>query len=202
VQLADAVAASSAFPPMLSPFEIDLRGQAWRTVAGNDLAGDQWRGEIKLSDGGVYDNLGLETVWKRYKTVLISDGGGHVADDVDPSSNWPQQVERVLMVVDNQVRSLRKRQAIGSFKLGLRTGAYWGIRADVKDYDLADHLKADPDLTRALAQMPTRLKKVDSQRQEQLINWGYVICDTALRRWVARDKPKPDQVPYPNSPIG
>ena len=32
-----------------------------------------------LSDGGVYDNLGLETVWKRYQTVLVSDGGGKLA---------------------------------------------------------------------------------------------------------------------------
>ena len=32
--------------------------------------------EAVLSDGGVYDNLGLETAWKRYTTILVSDGGG------------------------------------------------------------------------------------------------------------------------------
>ena len=26
-----------------------------------------------LSDGGVYDNMGLEAIWKRCKTVLVSD---------------------------------------------------------------------------------------------------------------------------------
>ena len=31
---------------------------------------------IRLTDGGVYDNLGLEPVWKRHRTVLVSDGGG------------------------------------------------------------------------------------------------------------------------------
>ena len=31
-----------------------------------------------LTDGGVYDNLGLETAWKRYETILVSDGGGQM----------------------------------------------------------------------------------------------------------------------------
>ena len=35
--------------------------------------------EVVLSDGGVYDNLGLETAWKRYRTILVSDGGGQMA---------------------------------------------------------------------------------------------------------------------------
>ena len=37
-----------------------------------------------LSDGGVYDNLGLETAWKRYQTVLVSDGGGQFEPEEDP----------------------------------------------------------------------------------------------------------------------
>ena len=96
VRLSDAVAASSAFPPVLSPFEIDLRGAAWETVDGNDLTDDRWRERVTLSDGGVYDNLGLETVWKDCATVLISDGGGHLADDPDPPHDWPRQTLRVL----------------------------------------------------------------------------------------------------------
>jgi len=38
-----------------------------------------------LTDGGVYDNLGLETAWKNYETILVSDGGG-LPDD-EPSQN-------------------------------------------------------------------------------------------------------------------
>ena len=37
VALADAVAASSAFPPVLSPFELDLRDATWVDEPGNDL---------------------------------------------------------------------------------------------------------------------------------------------------------------------
>ena len=34
-----------------------------------------FRKRLQLADGGVYDNLGLETVWGRYDTVLVSDAG-------------------------------------------------------------------------------------------------------------------------------
>lgn len=202
IALADAVAASSAFPPVLSPFEIDLRDADWETEVGNELVEPQWRGEIKLSDGGVYDNLGLEPVWKRCATVLISDGGGQTPDDSDPPGDWPRQSIRVLKVIDNQVRALRKRQAVGSYRLGVRAGTYWGIRSHVADYDLPDALEAPEGLTRALADTPTRLKKLDPVHQERLINWGYVISDTAVRRWMMPTLERPQRVPYPQVGLG
>jgi NTE family protein len=202
VELADAVAASSAFPPVLSPFEIDLRRAPWKSVPGNDLVGEEYRGKIALSDGGVYDNLGLETVWKRCRTVLVSDGGGHMSDDPDPPHDWPRQTLRVLNVIDNQVRDLRKRQTVASYELRLRRGAYWGIRSHVDDYHLPDALPCPPDKTRVLAEIPTRLKKIDDSHQERLINWGYAICDTALRRWVAPELPRPERLPFPDAVVG
>jgi NTE family protein len=202
IELADAVAASSAFPPVLSPFTLDLEDCDWRTVPGNELVEPKWRDKIDLSDGGVYDNLGLETVWKRCETVLISDGGGQTPDDPNPPNDWPRQSLRVLQTIDNQVRSLRKRQAVGSFKLGLRRGTYWGIRSEVADYRLRDALPADPRLTLKLAETPTRLKELDDVHQERLINWGFVICDTAVRRWVVEGQGPPEGLPYPDAGLG
>jgi NTE family protein len=75
--------------------------------------------------------------------VLISDGGGQAPDDADPPADWPRQILRVLKVIDNQVRELRKRQAIGSYRAGLRARAYRGIRSAVADYRLADPLTFD-----------------------------------------------------------
>jgi NTE family protein len=197
VGLAEAVAASSAFPPVLSPFELDLRGAAWETEAGNDLVDAKWRGAIKLSDGGVYDNLGLETVWRSCRTVLISDGGGQAADDADPPADWPRQILRVLKVIDNQVRELRKRQAVGSYRAGLRAGTYWGIRSAVADYGLADPLEFDAGEAGELAATPTRLRALAPAVQERLVDWGYVICDTALRRWLpALGGDRPARLPY------
>ena len=35
-----------------------------------------------------------------------------------------------------------------------------------------------------LVEIPTRLEAMDGDEQERLINWGYAICDAALRAHV------------------
>lgn len=199
IELAEAVACSSAFPPVLSPARLRLGDADWLTEEGNDLGTAEHRDELVLTDGGVYDNLGLETAWKRCKTVLVSDGGGQMAADDDPEGDWARHMVRVLKVIDNQVRSLRKRQVIEGLKRGDRDGLYLGIRSDIGDYHLADSLPAPPELTLRLAAIPTRLAAVDPVDQEGLINWGYVISDTALRRHLDPTAARPEAVPYPAS---
>ena len=140
-----------------------------------------------LTDGGVYDNLGLETVWKRYQTVLVSDAGGQLEPEEEPKSDPARHAYRVLNLIDNQVRALRKRQVIDSFKSGVRKGAYWGIRTNIADYQLADALPCPFDRTMELAETPTRLKRMNDNLQERLINWGYAVCDAALRKHVDTD---------------
>jgi NTE family protein len=195
--LAVAVAASSAFPPVLSPCTLDLRNEVWTTEIGNELTDSQWRGKIRCSDGGVYDNLGLETSWKRARTVLVSDAGGRFVSDPDPASDWPRQTVRVLKVIDNQVRSLRKRQVIDGFKTNRRDGMYIGIRSHVADYGLPDPMPADPTVTDQLAAIATRLRAIGDEQQELLINWGYTICDTGLRAHLDKDASR-GSLPYDN----
>ena len=87
-----------------------------------------------LTDGGVYDNLGLETAWKRYQTILVSDGGGKMRPEAEPKTDWARHALRINEIIDNQVRSLRKRQVIESFKAECTAGTYWGIRSDIAEY--------------------------------------------------------------------
>jgi NTE family protein len=203
VSLATAVAASSAFPPVLSPTVLEIDpGKFDEKSKDWELSHLQARGKAFLSDGGVYDNLGLETAWKRYRTILVSDGGGQLSAEETVKKDWARHSLRVLKVIDSQVRSMRKRQVIDAFQGDRRRGTYWGIRSDPADYGLADPLPTDPDTVRGLADIKTRLKKLGAGDQERLINWGYVICDTALRRWVDPGVIRPHGVPYPSSPIG
>ena len=131
VPLAQAVAASSAFPPVLSPFELRLKDADFEPGTAEDLQRPPFTTRVVLTDGGVYDNLGLETAWKRHQTVLVSDAGGKTEAEEKPETDWPRHAYRVLNLIDNQVRSLRKRQVIDSFRSGTRKGAYWGIRTDI-----------------------------------------------------------------------
>lgn len=197
VELATAVAASSAFPPVLSPAELRLDAAAYTPGSGSDLQREPYTTDVVLTDGGVYDNLGLETAWKRYDTILVSDGGGAYAAEPEPKHDWARHSYRVLSLIDNQVRSLRKRQVIASFRRGDRQGAYWGIRTQIADYGLTDSLPCPPEHTLALAQTPTRLKRLEPEQQERLINWGYAVCDAAMRRHVLPNAIKPTDFPYP-----
>jgi NTE family protein len=204
IPLAHAVAASSAFPPVLSPFEMRLDPSTFTPNSGK-LQRKPFTSKVVLSDGGVYDNLGLETVWKRYQTVLVSDAGGQLGAEEEPKSDWAQHSYRVLNLIDNQVRALRKRQVINSFTANAadvahRKGAYWGIRTNIKDYQLTDALDCPFERTLALAATPTRLKRLDDKLQEQLINWGYAVCDAALRKHVDAALAKP-AFPYPASGV-
>src|SRR5262249_52913597 len=110
----------------------------------------------------------------------------------EPKKDWARHAYRILEIVDNQVRSLRKRQIIEAYKNPNddHDGAYWGIRSHVADYGLADSIHCDPTRTLELAQTPTRLKRLEPEYQERLINWGYAICDTAIRAHVDRNAPK------------
>jgi NTE family protein len=184
VPLAKAVAASSAFPPVLSPCELRLDEDEFTPNSGEDLQRRPFTTHLVLTDGGVYDNLGLETAWKRYQTILVSDAGGQLAPEEEPKRDWPRHAYRVLNLIDSQVRALRKRQVIDSFEAGTRKGAYWGIRTNIIDYQLPDSLSCPFERTLELAETPTRLKRLDDILQERLINWGYAVCDAALRRHV------------------
>ena len=197
IPLAQAVAASSAFAPILSPFEMRLDPKTFTENSGQDLQRPPFTSKVLLTDGGVYDNLGLETVWKRYDTVLVSDGGAKIQAEEEPKSDWARHSYRVFTMVDDQVRSLRKRQTIDAFKLGARKGAYWGIRTDIGDYQLSSALPCPHAQTMELAKIPTRLKRLDDHQQERLINWGYAACDAALRKHVDAGLTPSAGFPYP-----
>lgn len=200
--ICDAVAASSAFPPVLSPFILDVSPDDFEPPAGEEISDEAFRSEISLSDGGVYDNLGLQQVWGRCRTVLVSDAGGRIADDASPPGDWARQSIRVMEVIDQQVRNLRLLQVVGSLARGERSGAFWSARSDIADYGLADALPCPQHLTSVLAATPTRLRRMPEKLQEQLINWGYAVTDAAIRRYWSGTIAPPTGFPYPHSGIG
>jgi NTE family protein len=182
ISLAAAVGASSAFPPILSPAVLNLK-QPVQPTPGATLHYPPYTTEVTLSDGGVYDNLGLEQAFKEYQTVLVSDGGQKMSPDPSPAHDWARHSIRILDIIDNQVRSLRKRILIDAYQAAQRTGGYWGIATQYANYQLAqDPLGAANRNPTYLAAIPTRLQKMADDQQERLINWGYTVCDAALRK--------------------
>jgi hypothetical protein len=78
LRLATAVAASAAFPPVMSPLVLHLDPDLVRKVKGADLWDDvSLRARVALLDGGAYDNMALEPITGRCETYLVSDAGGN-----------------------------------------------------------------------------------------------------------------------------
>jgi NTE family protein len=197
-RVSTAVAASSGFPPALSPVILKPDPNLFVKTEGADLYDTiAYRQELILTDGGVYDNLGLETVWNRYATVLVSDAGAPFEFKQLPDTSWLHQALRAMDVATNQSRGLRKRALITDYLSGQRKGAYWGIMTPIRDYGLADTLPCPPEVTRQLAAIRTRLNRFTDEEQGRLINWGYAVSDAALRRWAGVANQPAAAWPYP-----
>ncbi|MEV7554142.1 patatin-like phospholipase family protein [Amycolatopsis sp. NPDC089917] len=189
IPLATAVAASSAFPPMLSP------------VVLRDPLSEETSRKIVLSDAGVYDNLGLDPV-EGHATVLVSDAGKRMKVEPKVKRDWGRQLLRVLDVIDNQVRELRRGALLKSYVEKDFAGAYWGSYVNLENFQLENALKAPVEVTHALAETPTRLTKMPEVLQERLINWGYAACDAGMRKWVDPEAAAPGGFPFPSSGVG
>lgn len=208
ISLARAVAASSAFPPVLSPMTLNLGGY---TIDDWPARADQTevpppvpsfvRSRAVLSDGGVYDNHGLEPV-DDWPIVLVSDGGAPHAIESSGYGNWYAQLRRVLDVEDNQVRSLRRRALIKYFhdgrKTGQANGAYWSIGTNPGKYDTVGGLPCRPEAVTMLSRIDTRLADPGDTVRDALVNWGYAICDKSVRQWYAPGLPAATRWPRPD----
>lgn len=219
IPIADAVAASSAFPPVLSPFILEPTAsfQNWPDgphVPPGDLPA--YRSRVILCDGGVYDNHGIEPIVKSYLTDFVSDGGAPFQKTASLHTDWISQLKRILDVTDNQVRALRRRDLINRFVEGRtigdeskltadghpRMGAYWGIDTDPRKAEPAGAIPCNPDVTHKLAQLGTRLSDLGDTNSKLVINWGYAICDRSLRaNYSGPLHNAPPSLPFPAAPL-
>jgi len=211
--IARVVAASSAFPPVLSPVELKVDPDHWQQLPGAFLFNEKaYRKRLLLTDGGVYDNMGLEAIWDRCHTVLVSDAGAPLDMQEDPSTDWTRQAMRVLDIVTEQTRALRKRHLVQDFQqthegpidnpnaAPIRNGTYWGITTKIDRYGV-NALARDSATTAALQAIRTRLNEFSVEEQGRLINWGYALADAAMRAWVVKDAAAATTWPVADQPL-
>lgn len=205
--VATAVGASSCFPPIFNPLPVDLDpSQLSGGADEGDGRDDRVRG-LRLSDGGVYDNMALEPVWKRHAQVLVSDGGSTFDPQPDQGLVW--RLSRYVNVMGNQVSALRKRWLIASFldpdaNRSLQ-GTYWGIGSLTRSYPekgqpevagYAEDLVAD-----LISGVRTDFDRFTIAEMNVLMNHGYTLAEAATQRWTPklRNEPAPGfAVPYPD----
>jgi len=195
------VAASSCFPPVFNPLPVRFKPADF--VPGKVPPGatrDSILAGLRLSDGGVYDNLGLEPVWKQHKVVLSSDGGALFDFEADKSLFG--RIKRYVSIPENQALALRKRWLISNFMNDTMQGAYWGIGGATANYGNPAAIGYSKEVAADfIAKIRTDLDAFSEAEAEVLENHGYCLADAAIRQhlptWIAQNA-LPFALPHPD----
>lgn len=164
--LARAAAASSCLPGAFTAMKVDIGSTSF-----------------ELTDGGIYDNLGLEPVWRDHAVVLVSDAAPSFTPDPDMlAAVW--RGLRYAVTLLEQATDVRKRWLISNFILGELDGAYWGIGSLPSSYG-SDAGYSDDLIATAISQVRIDLDEFSDAEIAVLENHGYLMADIAVGRHAA-----------------
>lgn len=197
--LARAVAASSCFPPVFNPLPIRLAPEELKGGKAKGPKRDDIVRGLRLTDGGNYDNLGLEPVWKRARVLLVSDGGATFDAEPDRSLFW--RLSRYTDILNNQVGTLRKRWLIANFIRKELEGTYWAVSSWAGNYKPNPPNGYSHDLIdEVVSEVRTDMDAFSEAEQKVLENQGYIVAEAAIRahqRALIGSAPLPFAVPHP-----
>lgn len=190
--IAHAVAASACFPPIFGPIKVKHEGKVIAHV----------------TDGGVYDNTGMQPLWLDNEVVLVSDAG--TPFDAKVPRWFGSRIMRYVDIGRNQVGALRRRAIIARLdksyqtvrvptgeKTEKPTGAFWRLVSKHKGFldGADDEFKAEYALLQKdwygysenlldnrIAEIRTDLDAFTNAESKILENHGYAMADLALRR--------------------
>ena len=98
--ISQAVAASSAFPPVFPPLRLDA--SVYPPGAATEY--------VTLTDGGVYDNMGVNPALRTERNpldyLIISDGGKPFVDTSSPTESGALVLKESINILMEQVRGL------------------------------------------------------------------------------------------------
>lgn len=200
--VARAVAASACFPPVFNPLPIRVAPERFRGGDARREDEPTWReavSDLRLTDGGVYDNLALEPVWKDHDVVLCSDAGGIF--DVASDRSVFQRLARYLGLVEAQARTLRRRWLVAGYVTGELRGAYWGVGGSRTRYVAGDRVGfSKPFAREVIATIRTDLDAFSDTEAAVLENHGYWLADRAIAThapFLTTPSSPPACVPHP-----
>ncbi|AGN85820.1 patatin-like phospholipase family protein [Enterobacter sp. R4-368] len=178
--LADALSVSAAFPGGIGPFSLNAKDYSWKKKewgADDDSIQDVilQTSKLRVYDGGVYDNLGLEpffdqssaTAKKDVEFIICSDASAPLQFGFTYWNLNPWRLKRIMDIISEQSRALRVRTFV---KYVMRNnGAGYFIHINDVNYN-----KTLPD-GRRISHYPTSLNKFNSDDFDAIAGMGYQI---------------------------
>jgi NTE family protein len=180
---ARAVAASSCLPGVFPAMPINTDPAALTGGEYDRADRDELVGGLELTDGGMYDNLGLEPVWRDHQTILVSSAApSFLPDPPAMGALWP--LLRNVVVLLEQATDVRKRWLIASFIKSELEGTYWGIDSLPRHYgnQLPDGVYSDDLIRDVISQVRIDLDRFSKAEIAVLENHGYLMAEVAVRK--------------------
>jgi NTE family protein len=148
LRLSVCVGASAAFPPVFPPLRIVRGDYTFAAPIYQESPLPEYP-LIPLTDGGAYDNSGLEALTKTVKVpghdesiepaelLVVSDGGAPANYEFDtsgiPALSDAALLYRVDSIARRQVSALRTRSLMTEFSKGSMRGIFAGLASSVKN---------------------------------------------------------------------
>lgn len=200
--VATAVAASACFPPLFGPMELKLENGK----------------KAYLTDGGVYDNSGMEPIWMKNRVVMVSDAGKPFGFAIPKS--YFNRILRYTAIASEQVRAQRHRYLIREFVRAKNddennlSGTLWRLGSRRRGYQerASNEFMAyvasksetwygygdDGEVIEAIESIRTDLDTFLDGEASVLENHGYYMADVAAQRHLADqiDRDAPFSPPY------
>lgn len=209
------VGASAAFPPVFPPVRIDRRQYSFSGPIYDEQPLPVYP-FIPLTDGGVYDNMGVEALIKATRVpgqpeaiepatvFVVSDGGAspnlHLRESGIPAVSETFLLYRVDEIAREQVTALRARAIVGELIQKKRQGLFVSLRSDVNrigpDLYKAYCTRVDPvyllpgPLVELVRTVRTSLDRFDRIELTALMYHAYMMTDAFL--WCYRDSFSPE----------
>lgn len=183
-RIANAVAASLSSPLEYTPATLRLApGEFEGGVLGPKA--DCLRDLVTLTSGAVNDCLATEPIWKSHGTLICIDG----ADVYPPEPNYQDwfgnRLLRALRIHGEAASDARRRWLIASYASGHHTGALISLTAYHGNYGLHGSVGYPTDVVDQLTRTSPDYLAFQRTEVMTLVNHGYTIGDTALRRYLA-----------------
>lgn len=202
IPLAEAMAASAAYPGLIGPIALDTARYRWhRYLRGEGkstepTAPPQVR-RVHLWDGGVYDNLGVEALFKaqdvqyreEYNFLVVSDASKPLG--VEDASWLYNRAVRLVSIAMDQVRSLRARELVRHFGEHPGSGVYLKMGRDARYLlsqggqgeetiaAVAERCLSDEEVGSA-RDYPTTLRRLSEVDFDRLCRHGFEVASCVL----------------------
>lgn len=193
--IADAVAASAAIPAMIGSLRLKTDSYIWHKY---DEEGRLRRHEMRFSvinlwDGGVYDNLGVEALFKPsggyrdgFDFLVVSDASMRL----EATSRKTLPFLRLLWIATDQIRSIRSRSVVAHLQKHKEVGVYLRIGNTQKNIymDAGRTTWAGESEAESLSNeevewavtFGTNLGRVREEEFDLLFRHGYEVADATL----------------------